>query len=47
MPASPSKVVPEHARAPQMTVVGPTMGAWGREKYGLKPVKVEALQFLQ
>ncbi|KAL6782290.1 hypothetical protein ACKKBG_A06245 [Auxenochlorella protothecoides x Auxenochlorella symbiontica] len=30
----------------KMTVVGPTMGAWGREKYGLKPVKVEALQFL-
>jgi hypothetical protein len=31
----------------QVTVVGATMGAWGREKYGLKPTKVDALEFYQ
>ena len=31
----------------QMTVIGATMGAWGKEKYGLKPKKVEALEFLR
>uniref|UniRef100_A0AAD5H1R9 ERD4-related membrane protein n=1 Tax=Chlorella ohadii TaxID=2649997 RepID=A0AAD5H1R9_9CHLO len=31
----------------QMTVIGATMGAWGKEKYGMKPKKVEALEFLR
>lgn len=31
----------------QMTVIGPTMGAWGSEKYGMKPKKVEAFEFLR
>jgi hypothetical protein len=30
-----------------MTVVGATMGAWGKEKYGMKPKKVEVLEFLR
>lgn len=30
-----------------MTVIGPTMGAWGSEKYGMKPKKVEAFEFLR
>lgn len=31
----------------QMRVIGASMGAWGKEKYGMKPKKVEALEFLQ
>ena len=31
----------------QITVTGATMGAWGREKYGLKPTKVDAFEFYQ
>jgi hypothetical protein len=30
-----------------MTIIGATMGEWGREKYGLKPVKVDSLQFYE
>jgi hypothetical protein len=30
-----------------MTVIGAKLGAWGREKYGLKPVKVDALEYYQ
>ncbi|KAL4515648.1 hypothetical protein Ndes2437B_g07075 [Nannochloris sp. 'desiccata'] len=30
-----------------MTVIGAKLGAWGREKYGLKPTKVDALEFYQ
>lgn len=29
----------------QKTVIGKTMGAWGSEKYGLKPQKVDAFEF--
>lgn len=31
----------------QTTVLGPSMGAWGRDKYGLKPKKIDSLEFLQ
>lgn len=27
---------------PQVTVTGATLGAWGKEKYGLKPTKASA-----
>jgi len=30
-----------------MTVIGAKLGAWGREKYGLSPVKVDALEYYQ
>jgi hypothetical protein len=30
-----------------MTVIGAKFGAWGREKYGLNPTKVDALEFYQ
>ena len=29
-----------------MRVLGATLGEWGREKYGLKPVKRDALEYL-
>lgn len=29
----------------KLTVLGAAMGAWGREKYGMKPVKVDAFEF--
>ncbi|KAL4853137.1 CSC1-like protein [Chlorella vulgaris] len=29
----------------KVTVIGATMGAWGREKYGMKPTKVDAFEF--
>jgi hypothetical protein len=29
----------------KVTVLGAAMGAWGREKYGVKPVKVDAFEF--
>lgn len=29
-----------------MRVLGATLGEWGREKYGLKPVKMDALEYL-
>ena len=29
----------------QVRVLGATMGAWGREKYGLKPVKKDCLEY--
>lgn len=29
----------------QKTVIGKTMGAWGSEKYGMKPKKVDAFEF--
>jgi hypothetical protein len=28
----------------QVRVIGPLLGAWGKEKYGLKPVKVDAME---
>lgn len=31
----------------QVTVIGATMGAWGKERYGMKPKKVEALEYYQ
>ena len=30
----------------QVRVLGATLGEWGREKYGLKPVKMDALEYL-
>jgi hypothetical protein len=30
----------------QVRVLGATLGEWGREKYGLKPVKRDALEYL-
>ena len=33
------------AARPQVRVLGATMGAWGREKYGLKPVKRDCLEY--
>lgn len=30
----------------QIRVVGPLLGEWGKEKYGLKPVKKDALEYL-
>ena len=30
----------------QTRVLGATLGEWGREKYGLKPVKMDALEYL-
>ena len=27
-------------------MLGATLGEWGREKYGLKPVKMDALEYL-
>ena len=30
-----------------ITVIGAKMGAWGRDKYGLKPAKVDAFEFYQ
>lgn len=29
----------------EIKVYGALMGAWGKEKYGIKPVKVDAIQF--
>jgi len=29
----------------QVRVLGATMGAWGREKYGMKPVKKDCLDY--
>lgn len=29
----------------QVRVLGATMGAWGREKYGMKPVKKDCLEY--
>lgn len=29
----------------QTTVLGATLGPWGKEKYGLKPKKVDALEW--
>ncbi|GFH18694.1 uncharacterized protein HaLaN_15542 [Haematococcus lacustris] len=29
----------------QVTVIGPTLGAWGIKNYGVKPVKVDAITF--
>ena len=29
----------------QVRVVGALLGPWGKEKYGMKPVKVDALEF--
>ena len=29
----------------QVRVVGPLLGPWGKERYGSKPVKVDALEF--
>ena len=26
-------------------VIGPTLGEWGKEKYGLKPASVDALEY--
>ena len=33
------------ASLPQLTVLGLKLGAWGRDKYGIKPKKVDALEF--
>ncbi len=41
----PLPVTLQRHRGVQVTVVGPTLGAWGIEKYGVKPVKVEALVY--
>lgn len=32
-------------KEPMTTVIGPKYGAWGRERYGIKPVKVKSLDF--
>jgi hypothetical protein len=32
-------------KAVKKTVVGATLGQWGREKYGVKPVKIDAFEF--
>jgi hypothetical protein len=51
LPAAATVIVPPvHCPCPaasplQVTVLGMKMGAWGKEKYGLKPKKVEALEF--
>ena len=44
-PSQPPAPLPPWPLASQMRVIGATMGAWGKEKYGMKPKKVEALEF--
>lgn len=42
---SPCHAPPRPVSARQVTVLGVRMGDWGKEKYGMKPKKVEALEF--